>query len=100
MHVQSIVQKIIWYLHVLEMLHFLNAKHSATSWFWLILGNDVEVICGEWETGDKPYPTSGEDYNIVLQINSIVRHPGKCQYSTMLNQHRKCHKSEIETLSE
>ena len=60
---------------------FFNVKHSATSWFWLILGNDVEVICGEWETGDKPYPTSGEDYNIVLQINSIVRHPGKCQYS-------------------
>ena len=60
----------------------------------MILGNDVEVICGEWETGDKPYPTSGEDYNIVLQIDSIVRHPGKFQYQifNIVESTRKCHK--------
>ena len=31
-------------------------------------GGDVEVVCGEWEIGEKPYRTSGEDYNLVLNI--------------------------------
>ena len=34
-------------------------------------GEDVEVVCGEWEIGDTPYSTSGEKYNIVLQIKVI-----------------------------
>lgn len=35
---------------------------------------DVEVICGEWETGDAPKEASGEKYNIIFQIKvgSIV----------------------------
>ena len=45
--------------------------------FYLTLGYDVEVLCGEWETGDTPSTTSGESYNIVLPIISIVRHPGR-----------------------
>ena len=35
----------------------------------------MEVICGEWETGDTPASSSGEEYNIVLPILSITRHP-------------------------
>ena len=31
-------------------------------------GEDVEVVCGEWEIGEKPYRTSGEDFNLVLNI--------------------------------
>ena len=31
-------------------------------------GGDVEVVCGDWEIGDKPYRTSGEDFNVVLNI--------------------------------
>ena len=39
-------------------------------------GGDAEILCGEWETGDAPPVSSGEEYNIVLSINEIVRHPG------------------------
>ena len=38
-------------------------------------GEDVEVVCGDWEIGDIPYTTSGEEYNVVLPIQRIVRHP-------------------------
>ena len=38
-------------------------------------GSDAEVLCGEWETGETPSSVSGEPYNIVLPITSIVRHP-------------------------
>ena len=31
-------------------------------------GEDVEVVCGEWEIGIIPYSTSGEKYNLVLTI--------------------------------
>ena len=34
-------------------------------------GEDVEVICGEWDTASD----DEEKYNVVLQIVSIVRHP-------------------------
>ena len=33
------------------------------------------VICGEWQTGDIPRNSSVEDYNIILEIESITRHP-------------------------
>ena len=39
-------------------------------------GNDVEVICGEWEIGDIPQEESGEEYNVILEIAEIKRHPG------------------------
>ena len=40
-------------------------------------GENAEVICGEFETGgDFTAEESGEDYNIVLEIESISVHPG------------------------
>ena len=44
--------------------------------------NDAEILCGEWETGDAPSTSSEEEYNIVLNINSIVKHPN---YTVNLN---------------
>ena len=38
-------------------------------------GKDVEVICGEWETGNIPKEESGENYNVILSIELIKRHP-------------------------
>ena len=40
------------------------------------IGSDVEVVCGEWETGNTSASLSGEKYNIILPIIEIVRHPG------------------------
>ena len=34
-------------------------------------GDDAEVICGEWQTSDE----TTEDYNIVIPITEIRRHP-------------------------
>ena len=31
-------------------------------------GDDAEVICGEWETGEISSIESGEEYNVVLNI--------------------------------
>ena len=42
-----------------------------------LLGSDVEIICGEWETGSNPASVSGEKFNILFPIQSIVRHEGK-----------------------
>ena len=42
-----------------------------------MLGNDVEIICGEWETGSNPASVSGEKFNIIIPIERIVRHEGK-----------------------
>ena len=39
-------------------------------------GKDVEVICGEWEIGSTPQLESGEEYNIIMKIKEIKRHPG------------------------
>ena len=39
------------------------------------LGEDAEIICGEWQTGDTPRNSSAEEYNIILEIKSITRHP-------------------------
>ena len=39
-------------------------------------GQDAEILCGEWETGDAPSAASEERYNIVLFIIDIVKHPG------------------------
>ena len=36
---------------------------------------EVVILCGEWETGPTPARSSGEKYNIVLEIREIVRHP-------------------------
>ena len=35
---------------------------------------DAEILCGEWETGRRP-SSSGEEYNIIIPIKKIVRHP-------------------------
>ena len=37
-------------------------------------GNEAEIICGEWETGDASQSSTGELYNIILEIKEIVRH--------------------------
>ena len=36
---------------------------------------EAEILCGEWETGDAPPSSSGEEYNIILNIREIIRHP-------------------------
>ena len=38
-------------------------------------GEDAEVVCGDWEIGNKPYSTSGEVYNVIMQIKDIKKHP-------------------------
>ena len=38
-------------------------------------GEDAEIICGEWETGNKTASENGEEYNIILPIKNIIRHP-------------------------
>ena len=38
-------------------------------------GQDVEIICGEWEIGNIPQQESGEEYNLILPIEEITRHP-------------------------
>ena len=40
-----------------------------------LTGDDAEIICGEWETGPTPMDESGEEYNIILPIKNITRHP-------------------------
>ena len=40
-----------------------------------LTGEDAEIICGEWETGNKTASESGEEYNIILPIKNITRHP-------------------------
>ena len=37
--------------------------------------SEVVILCGEWETGPAPQISSGEKYNIPLEISEIVRHP-------------------------
>ena len=39
----------------------------------VMTGEDAEVICGEWETGDDSDTT--EEYNIILEIRTIRIHP-------------------------
>lgn len=36
---------------------------------------EVVILCGEWETGPAPQTSSGEKYNIPLEISEIIRHP-------------------------
>merc|ERR1712223_467022 len=38
-------------------------------------GRDAEILCGEWQTGAYGQTTSGEEYNVVLPIEEIVRSP-------------------------
>ena len=38
-------------------------------------GQDAEILCGEWETGDTPASASGEQYNLILSIREIIQHP-------------------------
>ena len=38
-------------------------------------GLDSEIVCGEWETGSIPSSQSGEQYNVILPVSEIVRHP-------------------------
>ena len=37
--------------------------------------DEMLILCGEWETGPAPKRFSGEEYNVVLKIKEIVRHP-------------------------
>ena len=37
--------------------------------------NEVIILCGEWETGPTPQLSSGETYNIDLEVLEIIRHP-------------------------
>ena len=37
--------------------------------------DEVVILCGEWETGPTPQKSSGEKYNVVLQVKEILRHP-------------------------
>ena len=39
-------------------------------------GDDAEILCGEWQTGSTSQSASGEQYNVVLPIEEIVRDPG------------------------
>ena len=36
---------------------------------------EVVILCGEWETGPTPQNFSDEKYNVVLQVEDIIRHP-------------------------
>lgn len=38
-------------------------------------GRDAKIVCGEWETGSVPKDISLEEYNIILEIEEIIRHP-------------------------
>ena len=38
-------------------------------------GQDAEILCGEWETGNTPASASGEQYNVILTIREIIQHP-------------------------
>ena len=40
-----------------------------------ITGDYAEIVCGEWETGPTPANESGEEYNIILPIRNVTRHP-------------------------
>ena len=48
-------------------------------------GQDADILCGEWQTGDTPPASSGERYNIVLNILEIIRHPGYNSSSYLVN---------------
>ena len=37
-------------------------------------GDDVEVICGEWEIGNIPQQESGEEYNVVSIGYKIIKY--------------------------
>ena len=34
-------------------------------------GDDVEVICGEWEIGTESMSSSGETYNIIFKVEVV-----------------------------
>merc|ERR1712223_1493999 len=38
-------------------------------------GRDAEILCGEWQSGVYSQTTSGEEYNVVLPIEKIIRSP-------------------------
>ena len=40
-----------------------------------ITGEDAEIVCGEWQTGQTSMSASGEQYNAILPIKNIIRHP-------------------------
>ena len=41
----------------------------------VMTGEDTEVICGEWETGNYTAEESGEEFNIILDVKEIKVHP-------------------------
>ena len=61
-------------------------------------GDDVEVICGEWEIGIAPMSSSGESYNIIftvevcepsLQSMHFIHSLGNQKTPRLWNQQRK-----------
>lgn len=53
-----------------------DAKCGVNPGVKVMTGEDAEVICGEFETGGNfTAEESGEEFNIVLQIQSISVHP-------------------------
>ena len=36
-------------------------------------GEDVEVICGEWEIGNRTLIESGEEYNVILSVDVNIQ---------------------------
>ena len=53
-----------------------DARCGVNSSVEVMTGEDAEVICGEFETGGNfTAEESGEEFNIVLQIESISVHP-------------------------
>ena len=41
----------------------------------VMTGEDAEVVCGEFETGNYTAEESGEEFNTVLEIKNITVHP-------------------------
>jgi len=52
-----------------------TTKCGETPKVYEMTGDDVDILCGEWETGDTPRVLSDERYNVLLPIKDIVRHP-------------------------
>ena len=50
------------------------AKCGQNAFVSELLPNEVDIVCGEWETGPVPMAVSKEKYNVILQVEDIVVH--------------------------
>ena len=62
-------------LRGLRVLSTLVIYMSYTSVVVEADGRDLDILCGEWQTGNTTQEESGERYNVVLTIEEVVRHP-------------------------